>query len=353
MTFENFYKDIIYSSEWWSYYSSDNRNFSHLFQLERLDETGACKYFINDYISRGEKERIKFADNVNFLLPSRIKHIVSCFFMGLGLFKCSPLLKDNILKNLPTPRLGESRFQLFKYIWFLACLFHDLGYAIEDSKQISDKQSKHFNKYLSGLPKRPLGIPNTFNKTILKQYAKWRICCHSCYDHGIIGGIILYHELSNFRKDLVKKYQLEDNGYVKDNLYWGPELDKYFSLSSWIISCHNIWTINSDSKELSTYNYFGLSQLIRSKEDKGFITIESSPLLLLFCLADSLEPIKRIETIKWFKDIRISISDHNIVIDLNDLPDNLKKAYEPSIMGINGWLTDIKRNGHAFTINLE
>lgn len=132
-------------------------------------------------------------------------------------------------------RTTESPSRHFSYLWFLTCLFHDLGYAVEDHNSTSKKENDMYKDYLKELPRRPNGIPTLYNKKTLKSYSLLRACLHSCYDHGIVGGIALYHDLCNYRRQVVETFEK-----IHDGLYWGKELEKDFDFASWVIASHNI-----------------------------------------------------------------------------------------------------------------
>ena len=345
MTLEELYAEAIGNEKLWNYYSDDYAYAKTRieFAYSKLNSYSDCKKFIDAYLHRGGKGDIPYAKNIEELLPSRVKHIVSCFFLGsIFYIKCLRIRKS-IESSLQITRTSESTSGNFSYLWFLTCLFHDLGYAVEDHKRTSKKENDMYNDYLKELPSRPYGIPTLYNKKTLKSYSLLRACQHSCYDHGIVGGISLFHDLCIYRRRMVESF-----GEKHDGLYWGKELEKHFGFVSWVIACHNIWMINEHSTDVAAYKFFGLNNLIikDSYQDifKYSISSEKNPFLFLFCLVDSIEPIKVMESTDKFSKIDIAFDSTGIKLNLSKLPTNLRKEYAKKILDLGSWLTPVISN---------
>lgn len=340
----------------WNYYYSENYNCNILsFNFDDLNSQDKCKSFIEQYLRHGGKGEVPFfVDNFHELCPKRIKHIVSCFFWGLVLYSQCEGIKSSIQKMFrkrQSPIEGENAELHFAYIWFLTCLFHDLGYAIEDNYLKAEANKEKFDTFFfKEFQKRPAGIPSVFTKALLHNYLKWRICCKECYDHGIIGGISLYHDLCKFRKDIVVSSNLALYDYVRDGLYWGDNLEKDFLYAAWVIACHNVWITKDGEANAYKYHCFDLDALIR---DTPIINLQNHPFPFLFCLADSLEFIKNVGSTFLFEKVKIKFEETQIIVDLSEMTNIERHESSKQIRGLN-WLTLVeeKQKG-VFTINLQ
>lgn len=339
------YAEAIRNERFWNYYSDDYACAKPRIEFEysKLNSYTDCKEFIDAYIHRGGKGDIPYAKNIEELLPSRIKHIVSCFFLGIVIYKRCHKIRISIEKSLRISKTVESLSKHFSYLWFLACLFHDLGYAVEDRKSTSKAEDDMYKGYFKEQPRKPKGIPALYKKGVLKSYGFLRACLHSCYDHGIVGGITLYHDLCNYRRHIEEFFGLKHDG-----LYWGKELEKDFGFVSWVIACHNIWMIKEHSKDVAGYKFWGLSDLIirESKPNKFEYPISSgkNTFLFMFCLVDSIEPIKVLEDTKMFSKIDIMFDSSGVKLNLCKLPTNLRKKYAEKILDLDSWLTPVISN---------
>lgn len=345
MTLEELYAEAIETERLWNYYSNDYAYAKTRieFAYSKLNSYSDCKGFIDAYLHRGGKGDIPYAKNLEDLLPNRVKHIVSCFFLGSIFYIKCLRISNSIENSLQITRTTESPSRHFSYLWFLTCLFHDLGYAVEDHKSTSKKENDMYKDYLKELPRRPNGIPTLYTKKTLKSYSLLRACLHSCYDHGIVGGIALYHDLCNYRRQVVETFEK-----IHDGLYWGEELEKDFDFASWVITCHNIWMTNEHSKDVAAYKFFGLNALIikDSYQAKLKYPISSgkNPFLFLFCLVDSIEPIKVMESTDNFPKIDIVFDPSDVKLNLSKLPTNLRKKYAKKILDLDSWLTPVISN---------
>lgn len=122
---EMFYND----SREWNYYSC-NMTFPF--------EATEARIFIKEYFEQGAKRGVIFPviDEINSM---RSMHTVSAFFIGL-------LLKKSIGENLDIICSNSDDYE-FSYLWFLVCLYHDMGYAIENDQCHSVKH--RFSGFLS------------------------------------------------------------------------------------------------------------------------------------------------------------------------------------------------------------
>src|SRR5665647_873156 len=78
--------------------------------------------FIHDYFNYGGKSMV-ISELINIMDPMRHSHTISSFFIGM-------LIKQQICPNLRIVNSPSNEFE-FSYLWFIVCLFHDMGYAQE------------------------------------------------------------------------------------------------------------------------------------------------------------------------------------------------------------------------------
>lgn len=362
MTLAELYKETIEDYSLWDYYESENTHFS--FELLNCYQT--CKNFIQEYMRHGGKANLGIGQDFDDLIPTRIKHIVSCFFLGLGIYRKVQFFQQKINRSI-TPRKSDTKEQHFSYLWFLTVLFHDIGYAVEERgiKTFDKEKYKEYLDLIKNLGRRPKNIPKVYTKQILRNYLRCRMCSRSRFDHGIIGGIKLYKCLTEFKHQIVENQNLASSQYTdRKNLYWGPELDTDFNFISWVVACHNIWFTNDKDTLAHYYHCCKLDKLI-IQEDGYQISANQHPFLFLFLLADSIEPIKRLEEIEcfdwkrlkvtdWFNRIDICFNNDSITLDLSRLPEFGIDKLSSSISGLDSWLTHVREdNGkNMYKINI-
>jgi predicted HD phosphohydrolase len=84
--------------------------------------------FIEQYFFRSGKERI--IKNKNFDIKSSLTeqaaHTTSIFFLGSLIYH-----NTRIREVLFPQELNPAGYSVFPFLWFLSCLFHDLGYNYE------------------------------------------------------------------------------------------------------------------------------------------------------------------------------------------------------------------------------
>ncbi len=247
MIIKNIYKSIENNRDAWDYYQ---RNID----APNLYDYHECERFINEYIECSEKSSSMLFDNVKELgrkSPQRLCHIVSMFFLGLWLFynKRTTFIRKSIkkeLKNLSCFRYDTSDIERqFCYVWFMASLFHDLGYPAED-KEGGEEIPDHFIPFNDSVP--------DFYRYLYNAYYDYR----KKKEHGIFAGLA-------FDKDMCEIRRLKE-GTNDMGLSWRVELEDLYHYIAWIILAHNIWMIRDDEKYLTNYQNAGLKQLILSSE---------------------------------------------------------------------------------------
>lgn len=302
----------------------------------------------------------------------RSKHIVSTFFLGLILYNEIPGLKDSIIEEMQKIPFYEKLHRdnsvertecerQFIFLWFMASLFHDLGYIYEVSQVDEDclkmikkvANSKIWSDYRN-YKLRGNHIPLSYPIQTCK-------CYFNCYrwheskklDHGITAACMLYDSLCKIRKERSK---MPDGS---NNLSWDIGLKKVYYIVSWIILVHNIW-FSSDleieekgdeaRRQREIYIQYHFDSLIKKKGDVYPIQYDKYPLLFLFCLVDTIEPLKRGIPLSMI-DLNFNNQSIEITIDAHN---DKATSYIKELSGLQNWLTKtIKENGNKIRIELD
>lgn len=332
------------------------RNNKEVQSINIFDKSNS-KHFIESYLGGAgtlpepdslaevlEKDDYKTIDEV------RYQHIVLTFFLGLIIYDKSKHIRKAIDKDFCNNEkykdaLEKHKDAPFAYIWFLICLFHDLGYQYENSKKEMGGKYSTFSDFLRDVANdvecihnNLVGVPDNY-MGMVEPYFNYRIKEMGKQDHGICGGIVLYRDLCNIRR---KKEQRETKAVV--NGFWKTELEQIFSYAASVVICHNMFF---ESKDSVLYKTSGLTGLMKD-EGEYPIKIEEHPIFFLFCLVDSIEPIKVVKDVNLLKKITLTITDKTIKFDttLNcGCADKLIRNFT----GLNSWLCKVEN----LTIYLE
>lgn len=317
----------IKQEDWDYYYEISNRKLKHPFNSRR-----SHKQFIKNYFYRAGKEQvfefIKFLPNEK-LNNDRLKHTSSIFFLGV-LLKTKTSIHDRVLTDINKPGYGE-----FPFIWFLTCLFHDFAFTVEDDEDTISKVEtfddllRHYN-IRDNLLKTDYYNNEFFPTNLVKNYFRYRRIDHGKLDHGILGGMYLYHKLLKIREE---KFNRREN-----DLYWGEDLITQYAQACYAIAVHNIWIPKKENYPL--YLKYDLNSLVENYKP---ISLDEFPLLFILGIVDTIDPIKIFQEVNLkpseimnnvmfeFHQNQISISvKENIPIDFEKLISNAKN--------LDGWL---------------
>ncbi|MFK8281587.1 hypothetical protein [Capnocytophaga cynodegmi] len=266
------------------------------------------KKFIREFIKLSGKAKNVLNEEIE-KIGNRATHIVSTFFIGHYIYQ------NTEFKNLIDEQIGvlckkwqAESSDCFSYIWFLTCLFHDLGYAIEkeEKKYNSLEELKKNTRELKAVEE----IPNFYNKVHIGYY-EYHNNEHSRNDHGITAAYLMYNSLCKVRK-IAEEYPDKTQG----NLFWGKELENIYNFCAWNILAHNIWFCSEEDKDTAEkYKKYKLDELILSDKNRYKIELKKYPFFFFLCLVDTIEPYKRVQNYKELKKIKLSIlKDGNINI---------------------------------------
>lgn len=387
-TLYEIYEEIANNVERWFYYTSLLENKTNNDTINNLrnnlingvlhkdcDENEAnrkAKEFSDTYFTIGGKGLLTsfFKDHIDSL--QRGDHTLSVFLLGIRLAEMFKILPYGNKANEAKDPYEKDGFN-FKYYWFLACLYHDVGYVYENStyldESIRDEQERK-NKLQGDLVSvRTDGVEavqeicdiqylhsrefKTYSKAEVNLYLKGRATFGiESIDHGIVGGLLLYDKLrKQFETSWAKialnnsssRIDFWDNGLHLSNNHF----EEYAKAANAIIA-HNIW--------IETLNKYKQFVNMRLGEKNKLTYDKNDPLCFILCLADTLEPLKRLSDVMNAECILRNISLEfprpqlksihiNVKITNNDIwnckAKEALKAYIKAILDMKNWLEGV------------
>ena len=337
------YREIFADHSKWKYYSKMNTN-----PFETDYDT---KQFITRFIElSGKAEDNPLYENINKLEDIRISHIVSTFFLGTYLYNHVKPIKNSIDKVITRFKKQNPYSKIeFSFIWFLICLFHDLGYSIEDHEDYTD-----FDDFINGKVKyflrERVGVPS-FYEDVYKNYFNYRLNSKNNFikkpDHGICGGIVLFNELN---KILLRKQKQKD--IKSEGLSWNKKLLNIYRYASWVILSHNIFFIRKGDVDESIYMDNKLDALILKEGQSSKIDLKKYGFLYLFMLVDTIDPIKKVKTFENLGKIKCKVESNLITLEIED--ENIRIDYYKKVLELKEWLiSDIKVVNKRLEIKIE
>lgn len=331
MKIKSIYSSVLKSKRW-NYY---NQEFEELI----ISDTNSCDKFIRSYMNYAGKSKTVLLGGIDYLkeqCPQRLTHIVSTFLLGIWFYRNSvSVIKKFIRKELNSLSCFQNNMcnvdLQFAYVWFMATLYHDLGYKAENALN-----GESLPSYAIGELTR-LSVPS-FYKDVFNDYYNYR----NKKEHGIYAGFQFDKDICNIRR-----FQEHTNS----ELNWNENLEELYHYVAWIILSHNIWMIRDDNKEVEKYKENGLEKLILSsdKYDSGQfkeykIKFDEYPLFTLFCIIDTIEPTKNTSCLS---DVRFKLSKDKIVVESND------STYRNKVFSLKSWLTPVDMDNTTCIINLN
>lgn len=328
MNIRRIYNSIQKRKGLWNYYNEN-------IVIPKITNTDECYTFIKTFIKASEKTKTCLFENVDKLKNSdskRLTHIVSTFFLGLWFYNNKrSFIGDAIrqeLSNLNCFQCHPDEIdRQFSYVWFMATLFHDLGYPTENN---GEKLPEH---EISACGTK--SIP-PFYKYIYTQYYKYR----EQKEHGIWAGL-------KFDQDICEIRELQE--LSSSELSWRKELEELYHYVAWIILAHNIWLIRDNDANVTKYQESKLQDLIlpSTKNELGVydrykFLFGRYPLFSFFCIIDTIDPIK---STSCLSNVDIKVGLRNIIIKSNDV------EYLKKINTLNEWLLPTTMEEDTVTIH--
>lgn len=303
------YQNILENGTW-KYY----RRSICLYSIEELfyEESKAFEW-IKSVFRDGEKLCV-FNGTFHNAPPlyERMKHSISVFLFGIYLAAQSAELTKQL------EQLEEQQGVSWKYFWFVTCLYHDYGYIVEN-----DKKSYPITLDLTRLTEilhidssilydlKYDNLDMSANEILAYYNYNRNMGEKSFINHGIVGGICLYHELKRNLEEIIRERNYADANFDKTNfthngLHYSISHTKWYKLCAESIILHNIWPASTRENK-TTYRRNNLKKICRTKK-----LWYDNPITNLLILADTLEPCKRIGA-KFLEDIQIDDSENNTI----------------------------------------
>lgn len=332
-TLQQCYEDIATDQTKWSYYenSIDISN--------KWTDNKAAFEFIKKYFEYAGKSRVFIDENIDknrIQIEDRAGHTISTFLLGLK-------IADSFGLEI---FIREDNNMNFKYYWFLACLYHDVGYVFENKKDfeklnIVQKDGIEGLQEVCGIKYIHERVFITYSKERIELYLKKRSETENeqgKLDHGIVGGLLLYDKLRRQFETAWKKrtnhndtresFYFKDECNDRDLHLSNKHYDAYAKAANAIIA-HNIWK-STLLRYMETYQE---SRKNTAKKIKR-INIDDN-LCFILSLADTLEPLKR-----KFSDldfISIGTIDYNQGIELQINIDAYNELYQ-NVKSLEDWM---------------
>ena len=328
---KDFILDVYRESELWNYYSDNT------ITKQDICKTNDCRVFIEFFFGASGKEDCmsSLIKDLKDLSDERCQHIVYVFLLGVGIYHKEEKLKERIDSQIDNYRkkYGCKSDVNFLFVWFLCCLFHDLGYVKEESDDINWDFNMNEIGSSVGIPKFYRGTTKKYLKYIKDKYKK--------IDHGIYSGITMFKSLCEIRH----------NKEIQNKIMWEKELIPIYNISSWVVLCHNIWLQEKETIDAILYQKYGLDSLIYKKGELKILP-DKSPLFFFFCLIDSIEPIKLIKDVSLLDNIDFLFNNSTIIIT-NNLFRDFKEKNSNRILGLCNWLTPVRRMNNRVEIDIK
>lgn len=318
-------------------YENENTHYYNRINVNPIKTPNESFQFIKQYFSEGFKSKVfDFPIEKKFKCNGKHKHTVSLYYLGILMRDLvEKELEEFLIKNICKNNSKKLGFD-FSYIWFLCCLYHDVAYVYENEaiissdielkdfldKELEIKHDVYDSKLNSSSYKR-------YPKKLVSNYFKYILIDKDLrkYEHGILGGYLLYDRLIKNYDDKYELLKQHNNKSIDYNNFIYSELenckkfcieqhDLFAFISNAIIS-HNIWLCtNKDDEE--KYKKYKLDQLIVNEHNK--LSLKKDNLVFFLALLDTIEPIKQFNnnTEEVWKNFEINFDKKNkrIKIDI-------------------------------------
>lgn len=331
---EQCYESLSIDTTSWSYYSDSPVSIEYVWH--RNEE---AYRFIKDFFNYAGKSKVfedKYLSRNDEYIKERASHTISTFLLGLKLAECFRI------------DLGVYNAQdmNFKYYWFLACLYHDIGYAFEKKRNryhirtVSTEGIEALQE-IFGIKYIPDRIFRTYSKSTVEYYLKCRANSDEVtpvIDHGISGGIMLYDKLrSQFKKawkNRTAKTDSRESFFVLHEatgrrLHLSSSHFDEYAIAADAIITHNIWKSTLHSYQ---NKYLHITPL--ANVDMGLLITIDNAICFLLALADTVEPLKKsislqsvmIESIPNCSGVTLQMDEQTFLM------------YEGGIEGLRTWV---------------
>ncbi len=346
-TIWDLYTELFNNPTQWKYYSSFDEKAYSLNSI--LDDGNMAIKFIRDYFEYGGKNMIA-EDIERYCKPDRAAHSISTFFLGITLL---PLFKKRHANaHIPVDNI-------FLWLWFLTCLYHDMAYKFEDNRCFCPSlgkfsRDKRIQYKIFGNSKIKL---KGANKKTVRAYYQYRIKECGCVDHGIVGGMLLYDSLRINYEKVYQDCQRNDSTINHNDFYWDrlhfseSHFGEYEKCANAIIQ-HNLWFKSQEDRGYELYKKYHLDDLTYLSDKpyyKDWLTA-----LLVFC--DSIEPLKRFPSCNpssLLRKIKLKYDENEMYLEIGFMASCMNVApYINGILKMNDWTNmSVKSNGNTISFS--
>lgn len=327
-SFKNIIDETFRNSKSWDYYADVSIDFDY----NPMDSIENAKKFLKKFISiAGKGEGLLYQEIDK--LKERATHVVAAFFIGHYVYNNIDSLKkliDSEIKKLVNENEVKSDV-CFSFIWFLTCLYHDLGYEYEEKEIPEFKDYDALSKSVENHLLQINGIPKFYNQ-IYKNYFKYRLKEHKKNDHGIVAAHLMYDSLYKIRETADKR-----PNKIQKELCWEKELLVVYNFCAWNILGHNIW-YGSKCKPYDVIKYTKHKMkrlLLECNQVK--IKLKDHPFFFFFCLIDTIEPFKKILDYDALEKVYLDLNDSRMIIS-TDLKCGCGQSVINQAKSLNHWL---------------
>lgn len=323
--------------------------------------------FINDdkesanFIRKALNDEFAFTDKENStytIAETRARHSVITFLMGLVFWTNLSYIVNSLQEKLTFCK----DFEDMQKIWMMVSMYHDYGYFSEYIKRenFSYKVLRHqLLSQDSVVNKCSMIDILAFNHDEIMEYDKAARIFHcksgdeEKIDHGILGGHLIFDRLM---RKMHKCNNFNEQSFI--------------SVSALTIAQHNMYKSNTIEDDKRFANK---PKILRS--ESSFRLSINTPLLLLLCIVDTIECIKKfsksanekkhLKSVTVLKSIFVVPTANRIELDLTHLKERILEKqdnglmeiyenYKNSIINLSNWTTLKCGNcGERFTIELS
>lgn len=350
-------------------------------ELLKFTYTESYKYKSIEEFITDDKKSAQFINCLNYgdknllddirdypISQGRARHSVISFFLGLVLGKFKKLLGNctSVLNDDNAEYLSINEPYLIYKLWMITAINHDYGYhsnrilnkiSLEslDIKYdlFDDQQDFGYYPLINYSSKYPKVLLNDYEQ--IKNYYKYSQIYHELKgdeeknDHGILGATLLYDKVIRKNINTLKDYESNMNNFADD---FGFKDILFYKTACLTIAQHNIY--KSDKPEMDSLYGPNLEHL---HYGSGYSVDEKYVLLYLLSLVDTVECVKlfsrsegnsrHFETLTVLKNILVSVSEDEILIDFTKLYDkiqnekiellNILNKHMSNIMDLKNW----------------
>lgn len=318
-----------------------------------ISDDDSCADFIRVILHDEEFSVPEKKSSLYEFSKARARHAVIMFLIGIA-FSRFDGLEDDVMQKMMLEDDADSteaanRHKVFLRLWMLTSLYHDYGYYssyLEQEDVVFSKLARYYylfdENYSDNRMKPVCGFSEKYPAAMAFSYGEIlaydkysRKYLKSVYtknpqknreriDHGILGGVLIFERLI--------KALLKENASVQ-----AKEAKEMIAAKASCITIaqHNIYWSSSSEQDIQ----YG-KELQKLHHNSAFRITRDTPLLLLLCLVDTFECIKRfgkgevgkgaLNTVTVLSKIEIDLTDSFLILDYSKLENHIEKSTQKS-----------------------